>query len=280
MVEIGKINKLTVQKIGSNAVTVVADDEETFNVPLEEFREQPQEGEVVKIFLYKDADRKTIASAKLPYAIAGEFEFLSVTQVSSAGALLDWGLKRKLFLPSKEQTSKIALGDTYLVHVFYDHKTEQVIASMHVDDFLDLDKPTYSMNDEVEILVVKETALGYKVIVDDAYWGLIYHNEIFEHIDFAMRTKAYVKAVREDGKIDIALQPQGFKVVDSISEQIIEELKRRGGYLPMNDKTDSDIIYNTFGCSKKAFKKTLGTLYKQRTITIGDDGIRLNEKGE
>lgn len=280
MVEIGKINKLTVQKIGSNAVTVVADDEETFNVPLEEFREQPQEGEVVKIFLYKDADRKTIASAKLPYAIAGEFEFLSVTQVSSAGALLDWGLKRKLFLPSKEQTSKVALGDTYLVHVFYDHKTEQVIASMHVDDFLDLDKPTYSMNDEVEILVVKETALGYKVIVDDAYWGLIYHNEIFEHIDFAMRTKAYVKAVREDGKIDIALQPQGFKVVDSISEQIIEELKRRGGYLPMNDKTDSDIIYNTFGCSKKAFKKTLGTLYKQRTITIGDDGIRLNEKGE
>lgn len=280
MVEIGKINKLTVQKIGSNAVTVVADDEESFNVPLEEFREQPQEGEVVKIFLYKDADRKTIASAKLPYAIAGEFEFLTVTQVSSAGALLDWGLKRKLFLPSKEQTSKISLGDTYLVHVFYDHKTEQVIASMHVDDFLDLDKPTYNMNDEVEILIVKETALGYKVIVDDAHWGLIYHNEIFEHIDFAMRTKAYVKAVREDGKIDIALQPQGFKVVDNISEQILEELKRRGGYLPMNDKTDSDIIYNTFGCSKKAFKKTLGTLYKQRTITIGDDGIRLNEKGE
>lgn len=280
MVEIGKINKLTVENIGPNMVTVIADDGEAIKVPTEDFKEEPAVGDEVKIFVYKDAERRTIGSAKLPYAIAGEFEFLSVTQVSSAGALLDWGLKRKLFLPSKEQTSNINLGDTYLVHVFYDHKTEQVIASMHVDDFLDLDKPTYAMNDEVEILVVKETALGYKVIVDDAHWGLIYLNEIFEHIDFAMRTKAYVKAVREDGKIDIALQPQGYKVVDNISEQILEELKRRGGYLPMNDKTDSDIIYNTFGCSKKAFKKTLGTLYKQRIITLGEDGIRLNEKGE
>lgn len=278
MVEIGKINKLTVKAIGSKEVTFIADDDEEIKVPAEEFKEMPQEGDVVKIFLYKDANRKTIGSAKFPYAIAGEFEFLSVTQVSSAGALLDWGLKRKLFLPSKEQTSKIALGNTYLVHVFYDHKTEQVIASMHVDDFLGLDQPHYEMNDEVEILVVKETDLGYKVIVDDAYWGLIYHSEIFEHIDFAMRTKAYVKCVREDGKLDIALQPQGYKVVDTISEQILEELKRRDGYLPMNDKTDSDIIYNTFGCSKKAFKKTLGTLYKQRIITIGDDGIRLNDE--
>ena len=124
MVEIGKINKLTVKAIGPKEVTFIADDDEEIKVPAEEFKEMPQEGDVVKIFLYKDANRKTIGSAKFPYAIAGEFEFLSVTQVSSAGALLDWGLKRKLFLPSKEQTSKIALGDTYLVHVFYDHKTE------------------------------------------------------------------------------------------------------------------------------------------------------------
>lgn len=278
MIEIGKINKLTVQSVGQKEVIVISEEGEKFNIPSEEFSEAPQEGDVVKIFLYKDADRKTIGSAKIPYAIAGEFEFLSVVQVSSAGALLDWGLKRKLFLPSKEQTSKLALGGTYLVHVFYDHHTEQVIASMHVDDFLDLDKPSYEMNDEVDILFVKETDLGYKVIVDDAYWGLVYHSEIFEHIDFAMRTKGYVKSVREDGKLDVALQPQGYKVVDAISEQILDELKRRNGYLPMNDKTDADIIYNTFGCSKKAFKKTLGSLYRQRIITIGDDGIRLTEK--
>lgn len=278
MIEIGKINKMTVQSIGQKEIKVLSEDGDTFNIPVEEFKEMPQEGETVKIFLYKDADKKTIGSAKIPLAIAGEFEFLPVVQVSSAGALLDWGLKRKLFLPSKEQTSKLALGGTYLVHVFYDHKTEQVIASMHVDDFLDLDKPNYERNDEVDILFAKETDLGYKVIVDDAYWGLVYHSEIFEHIDFAMRTKGYVKCVREDGKLDVALQPQGYKVVDAISEQILDELKRRNGYLPMNDKTDADIIYNTFGCSKKAFKKTLGSLYKQRIITIGDDGIRLTEK--
>ena len=269
---------MTVRNVGQKEVAVVSEDEEVFNIPIEDFTETPQEGDVVKIFLYKDADKKTIGSAKIPLAIAGEFEFLPVVQVSSAGALLDWGLKRKLFLPSKEQTSKLALGGTYLVHVFYDHHTEQVIASMHVDDFLDLDKPTYKRNDEVDILFAKETDLGYKVIVDDAYWGLVYHSEIFEHIDFAMRTKGYVKCVREDGKLDVALQPQGYKVVDTISEQILDELKRRNGYLPMNDKTDADIIYNTFGCSKKAFKKTLGSLYKQRIITIGDDGVRLTEE--
>lgn len=269
---------MTVRNVGQKEVTVVSEDEEVFNIPTEEFTETPQEGDSVKIFLYKDADKKTIGSAKIPLAIAGEFEFLPVVHVSSAGALLDWGLKRKLFLPSKEQTSKLSLGGTYLVHVFYDHHTEQVIASMHVDDFLDLDKPTYKRNDEVDILFAKETDLGYKVIVDDAYWGLVYHSEIFEHIDFAMRTKGYVKCVREDGKLDVALQPQGYKVVDTISEQILDELKRRNGYLPMNDKTDADIIYNTFGCSKKAFKKTLGSLYKQRIITIGDDGVRLTEE--
>lgn len=278
MIEIGKINKMTVRNVGQKEVTVVSEDEEVFNIPTEEFTETPQEGDSVKIFLYKDADKKTIGSAKIPLAIAGEFEFLPVVHVSSAGALLDWGLKRKLFLPSKEQTSKLTLGGNYLVHVFYDHHTEQVIASMHVDDFLDLDKPTYKRNDEVDILFAKETDLGYKVIVDDAYWGLVYHSEIFEHIDFAMRTKGYVKSVREDGKLDVALQPQGYKVVDAISEQILDELRRRNGYLPMNDKTDADIIYNTFGCSKKAFKKTLGSLYKQRIITIGDDGVRLTEE--
>ena len=118
MIEIGKINKMTVRNVGQKEVTVLSEDGETFNIPAEEFKETPQEGETVKIFLYKDAEKKTIGSAKIPLVIAGEFEFLPVVQVSSAGALLDWGLKRKLFLPSKEQTSKLALGGTYLVHVF------------------------------------------------------------------------------------------------------------------------------------------------------------------
>lgn len=276
--EIGKINKLKVIDITDKGVYLEGGEEGHLFVPNRELQEKPAIGDELDVFVYRNAKRDAVASGIIPYAIAGEFDYLTVNEVSPAGALLDWGIAKDLFLPSREQTNKLKADRSYLVYVYYDEQTRQVIATMNIDKHLGLSKPEYKMNQKVDILVAKENEVGYRVIVDNAHWGIIYHSEIFERVEYGMRTVGYVKNVREDGRMDVALQKQGFRAVDSISSLILDELKKSNGFLPMNDKTDSQIIYDTFGCSKKNFKKSIGTLYNQRLIVIEDGGIRLVEE--
>lgn len=275
--KVGKINKMVVSTIADRGITVEnVETQETLFIHQRNLKNRVEEGEEISVFIYPDAKRELVGTTYLPYAVDGEFDFMTVKSVNAAGALLDWGIEKELFLPNRHQTAKVREGRPYLVYVHYDEQTNQIIATMHLDEHLSKEFPPYETNDEVDILVTKETPLGFQVIVDDKYWGLIYHNEIFERVDFAMRTVGYVKNVREDGKIDVALQPQGyFKVVDELSGRILEELRNNRGFLPFNDKTDSELIYNKFGCSKKSFKKTIGTLYRQRAIVIEEKGIRL-----
>lgn len=273
--EIGKINKLKVIDITDKGVYLEGGEEGHLFVPNRELQEKPAVGDELDVFVYRNAKRDAVASGIIPYAIAGEFDYLTVNEVSAAGALLDWGIAKDLFLPSREQTNKLKADRSYLVYVYYDEQTRQVIATMNIDKHLGLSKPEYKMNQKVDILVAKENEAGYRVIVDNAHWGIIYHSEIFEKVKYGMRTTGYVKCVREDGRIDVALQKQGFRATDSISSLILDELKQNGGFLPFNDKTDSQAIYDTFGCSKKNFKKTIGTLYHQRQILIEEDGISL-----
>lgn len=273
--EIGKINKLKVIDITEKGVYLEGGEEGHLFVPNRELQEKPAVGDELDVFVYRNAKRDAVASGIIPYAIAGEFDYLMVNEVSAAGALLDWGIAKDLFLPSREQTNKLKADRSYLVYVYYDEQTRQVIATMNIDKHLGLTKPEYKMNQKVDILVAKENEAGYRVIVDNAHWGIIYHSEIFEKVKYGMRTTGYVKCVREDGRIDVALQKQGFRATDSISSLILDELKQNGGFLPFNDKTDSQVIYDTFGCSKKNFKKSIGTLYHQRQILIEEDGISL-----
>lgn len=273
--EIGKINKLKVIDITDKGVYLEGGEEGHLFVPNRELQEKPAVGDELEVFVYRNAKRDAVASGIIPYAIAGEFDYLTVNEVSPAGALLDWGIAKDLFLPSREQTNKLKADRSYLVYVYYDEQTRQVIATMNIDKHLGLTKPEYKMNQKVDILVAKENEAGYRVIVDNAHWGIIYHSEIFEKVKYGMRTTGYVKCVREDGRIDVALQKQGFRATDSISSLILDELKQNGGFLPFNDKTDSQVIYDTFGCSKKNFKKSIGTLYHQRQILIEEDGISL-----
>lgn len=277
---IGKINKMIVDSVEEKGIYVRNEENERLFVAERNVKGSPMEGDEVSVFIYTDAKSEPVATLFIPYAVDGEFDFMTVKKVMPAGALLDWGIERDLFLPSREQTAKLREGKSYLVHVHYDENTNQIVASMHLDDYMSTEFPPYKMNDEVDLLVTKETDLGYAVIVDDKYWGLIYHSEIFEKVDFAMRTIGYVKNVREDGKIDVALQKQGYEVVEELSEQIVEALQREGGFLPFNDKTESDLIYNKFGCSKKSFKKTIGTLYRERVIMIEENGIRLQRSNK
>jgi predicted RNA-binding protein (virulence factor B family) len=171
------------------------------------------------------------------------------------------------------------IGEYYLVRIYLDFITDRIVASARPDKFLDNVPPDYQFNQEVEILIAAKTDLGYKVIINNLHWGLLYENEIFGKIHTGLKCKGYVKRVREDEKIDISLYPLGYSKTDETANKILSELEKNNGYLPLNDKTDAEKIYAVFACSKKSFKQAIGALYKKRVISIENDGIRiLNQK--
>ncbi len=282
MLNIGEMNTLKVVRVGGPGYYLDGgDDEGEIFLPKTDVHSDVAVGDELKVFLYRNAKRNALATTHEPSVMPGHFGFLTADQVSTYGALLDWGISSPLFMPSREWKTRIRVGGSYLVYVYYDKETEQIIATMHTERYLDQTQPAYPMNQEVSVLFTDSHPLGYKVIVDDAFKGMVYHNEIFEYVEIGMRTTGYVKYVRADGKIDVALQKQGLSVVNTIDDLIISDLKRNGGFLPVSDKSDPDEIADRFGCSKKAFKKCIGVLYKHRRIAIEEDGIRLlNDKNE
>ena len=275
MIAIGKLNTLKIIRETDKEIILDGQEEGELLLPKREIPLDTITEDEVEVFIYRNAQRKAVATGVYPYVMAGEFDFLTVNETSEAGALLDWGLSRDLFLPAREQKMRVRTDGTYLVYAFYDLNSRQIIATTRIERFLGNTTPEYRMNQEVDLLVVRETEIGYRVIVDNAHWGIIYRSETFQPIDCGLRTKGYVKQVREDGKIDVSLQKQGYKVVDELGEAILEKLQENGGFLPVNDKTSSEKISDLFACSKKSFKKTIGTLYRYQKIVIEEEGIRL-----
>ncbi len=233
----------------------------------------------VEVFVYHDSEDRLIATTEEPYIMVGEFAFLETKMVNRIGAFLDWGITAKdLFVPFAEQRATMCEGGVYLVYAFLDDMTGRIVASSKVDKYLDNTPPQYAVNESVELLVVQETDLGYKVIVENTHWGMVYKNEIFTTIEPGDFVTGYVKKVREDDKLDISLQPVGYRQAvgdGALGERIVAELEKAGGFLPYGDKTDAEVIMQVFACSKKNFKKSIGNLYKSRRIEITPDGIRL-----
>ncbi len=275
MITIGKLNTLKIIKETDKEIILDGQEEGELLLPKRDIPLDAITGDEIEVFIYRNAQRKAVATGVHPYIMAGEFDFLTVEEVSEAGALLDWGLSRGLFLPAREQKMRVRVDNTYLVYVYYDLNSRQIIATARIERFLGNTKPEYKMNQEVDLLVVKETEIGYRVIVDNAHWGIIYRSETFQPVDCGLRIKGYVKQVREDGKVDVSLQKQGYKVVDDLGENILQKLHENGGFLPVNDKTSSEEINDLFGCSKKSFKKAIGTLYRFHKILITDEGVKL-----
>jgi predicted RNA-binding protein (virulence factor B family) len=219
-----------------------------------------------------------IATTAKPLAVAGEFQFMEVKSVNKTGAFLEWGLMKDLLVPFKEQKMPMKEGKWYLVYVHVDHVTKRIVASARIDKYLDNVIPNYTFNQEVDLLVADETEIGYKVIINNTHWGLVYRNEIFQRLEKGDHLKGYIKEVREDEKIDVSLTPLGYQKVEGIANIILESLKAQGGFIAVHDKSDPDLIYSLFRCSKKAFKQAIGSLYKQKLITIEPQGIKLVSK--
>ncbi|MEG1580799.1 MAG: S1-like domain-containing RNA-binding protein [Bacteroidaceae bacterium] len=236
-----------------------------------------QEGDQVEVFVYLDQDERLIATTETPKAEVGDFAFLQVAWINQYGAFLDWGLMKDLFVPFREQKLKMIKDKSYIVHVHIDEVTYRIVASAKIERYLSDEVPPYAIDDEVDVLVWQKTDLGFKVIVDNNYSGLLYENQIFRSIRTGDRMKAYVEQVRPDGKLDISLQRCGKGRIDDFSEVLFARLTEAGGFLPFTDKSEADDIINHFGVSKKTFKRAVGKLYKAKKILLEEEGIKLME---
>ena len=234
-------------------------------------------GDTIDVFVYLDQDERPIATTLTPKAMVGEFAYLKVAWVNQYGAFLDWGLMKDLFCPFREQKMRMVKDNSYIVHVHLDKESYRIVASAKVDKYLSDEMPQYRHGEEVDLLIWQKTDLGFKVIIDNKFGGLVYKDQIFKYIHTGDRMKGYISNVRPDGKIDVTLQPTGKKQTKEFSEILLEYLKENNGLCNLGDKSDAEDIYERFQVSKKTFKKAVGDLYKRHVITLdeGGQGIRL-----
>ncbi len=232
-------------------------------------------GERLDVFVYHDSEDRLIATTLKPRIEVGGFACLKVVAVNHVGLFLDWGLPKDLFLPHSEEKRPLQVGDHCVVHAYLDPRTRRVTATARLDRYLDNTPARYRRGQAVELLVVERTDLGFKVIVDGRHWGLLHKNELIKPLRPGQRTTGYIRELREDGKINLSLQPQGREAADSLSEQILARLRESGGRLALSDKSSPEDIVRQFGVSKGSFKKAIGGLYKQGLIAILDEHIEL-----
>ena len=276
MADIGKLNKLKVLRQLEHGMYLEGEGGNDILLPTKYIPEGTKIDDEVEVFVYRDSEDRIIATNITPKAMVGEFAVLKAVAITKFGAFLDWGLEKDLFVPFKEQKSKMLVGHEYVVAVYLDESTDRVVASAKIGKFLSDETPEFSTNEEVDVLVYAENEVGYNCIINNAHLGILYDNEVFEDLEIGQKLNAFVNKVRpEDGKVDLLIQPSGYAKMDDISKAVLEELKDSGGYIPVSDKSPADKVYERFGISKKNFKKALGALYKQRLIEIEKMGIRL-----
>lgn len=276
MIEIGKYNKLRAIRHTPPGVYLGKDnEEEVVLLPNKYVPKDLEEGQEIDVFIYKDSLDDIVATTLEPKIKLHEFGCLEVVDVNQFGAFLDWGLEKHLMVPYKEQRKTMRPGEYHLVYLLLDNVSERLLATTKIDRYLEKENIEVEAGDKVDLLIGESTETGITVIINNKYKGLLYHNEVFRKIFPGDRTEGYIKQVREDNKIDVSLQQQGFANIDPSADVLLEKLKANGGFLYLTDKSDPEDIMHKMQMSKKTFKKAVGVLYKQRMITIDEDGIRL-----
>ena len=269
--QLGEKQVLTVVKTVDFGVYLGSEKERVL-LPKKQVPAGIEPGDPIEVFLYKDSSDRLIATTNEPKLTLGGLAVLEVLQVGKFGAFMDWGLEKDLFLPFKEQTTKVKPGEKYLVTLYVD-KSERLCASMKVYHHLRTDSP-YQKDDQVKGIVYETSGqFGIFVAVDNQYSALIPRREVFREIPIGTVIDARVTEVKEDGKLDLSVREKGFLQMDKDAELILQNLEERGGVLPFNDKADAELIKEEFGMSKGAFKRAVGRLYKERKIEIRPDSI-------
>jgi predicted RNA-binding protein (virulence factor B family) len=277
MVEVGQYNRLIVKRL-KDAGAYLDDGAEGILLPKRFVPRGTRAGDELTVFIYHDGEDRLIATTQHPTAVVGDFALMKVVGTSSHGAFLDWGLMKDLFVPKSKQISAMRLGGEYLVHVYIDEQTGRAAASQYIEHLLSNEELTVKEKDEVELIIYRQTELGWSVIINKKHIGLLFFSDVFQPLNIGDKVNGTIKTIREDGKIDVAIGKQGYQRVEDEAEKILRLLDNNNGYLPYHDKSDPEVIYNFFGMSKKAFKMTIGKLYKEKKIELTKTGIKKVEE--
>lgn len=275
MAAIGTVNELEVIKEVDFGVYLDGAQHGEILMPKRYVPEGCKVGDRVEAFIYLDSEDRLVATTERPIAMVGEFAKLKVIAVTRVGAFMDWGLPKDLLVPFREQQQKMEEGKSYLVYIYLDDESQRIAGTSKLDKCIDNIPIDYEEGEEVDLIIAAQTELGYKAIIDNSHWGMLFKNEVFQNLKVGQKVKGYIKNIREDDKIDLSLEKAGYEKIDPISESILNKLAANDGFLPLNDKTDPDTIRDIFQISKKNFKKAIGALYKQHIISIDEDGIRM-----
>lgn len=275
MLEIGRHNKLTVLRKVDFGYYLDGLDYGDILMPAKYAASELQAGDEVEVFVYLDSSEKLVATTEKPMAQTGEFAYLKVMKVNDFGAFMDWGITKQLFVPFAEQKVKMEEGHSYLVYIFIDPVTERITGSSKIFRFVDQAPPLIKENALYEGIVWQKTDLGYKIIINHSNSGLLFQNEVYKALHQGDKINVYVKNIRDDGKIDLTLNSNALEKADEVSQIILQKLRENKGFLPLGDHSDPALIMSTLNMSKKNFKKGIGKLYKDRAISIEDNGIYL-----
>ncbi len=278
MADIGKINNLKIVKEVDFGIYLDGGEHGEILLPSRYVPANCKVDEILRVFIYLDSEDRFIATTEEPYAMVGDFALLKVVAVSNVGTFLDWGLPKDLLVPFSEQRPVMEKDKSYIARVYVDKHSNRIVASTRLDRFLEDETGCFQAGEEVDLLICNQTDIGYKAIVNNTHWGVLYFKEVFQSLKRGQRTKGYIKKIRDDNRIDLCLHKPGYNKVDDVTGIILNVLKKEGGFLPVTDKSPPETIYNLFKVSKKTYKKAIGAIYKKKLITIEHNGIKLSKK--
>jgi hypothetical protein len=244
-------------------------------IDVRELPEGAEIGDTLAVSFYLNNNGKLTATTRVPKAKLHQFAKLKVKEVNAVGAFLDWGMPKDLLLPFGEQMRPVKPEQWHLVYIYRNKNDGRVVASSKIDKFLDKTPAHYKVGDQVNLIVHEPSDLGMKVIINHAHSGLIHDYDLHKKLRYGESLQGFIKHIRDDGKIDIALHKVGLAGRDELADKIVQKLKENDGVLAISDKSSPEVIAKIFGVSKKQFKTALGKLYKEQKITIEERLIKL-----
>ncbi len=276
MIKAGRIQTLTVSRISDFGLYLMDDEQNEVLLPNRYTSLTDKEGDTKEVFIYHDSEDRLVATTETPLIKVDEVACLKIVDKNLHGAFLDWGLFGKdLFLPNRNQQGGIIAGRSCIVYAYEDNVTGRCVATTKLKGFVNNEVLTINNGDEVDILVASESEIGFRVIINNRHWGMIYRNQIFRRVEIGDRMKAYVRRITEDNRVDLALQQQGYKEVKNSAETLYDLIDDNGGFLPINDNSDPAEVTRLTQMSKKLFKRSLGVLLKRGDVVPTESGIKI-----
>lgn len=273
--ELGRINDLTILRETSVGLFLGDDKDNEVLLPTKYVPDEWDIDDEISVFVFRDSENRPIATTDTPKIEAGGFALLKVVHNTRVGSFVDWGMDKDLLVPYRHQHEDLVEGESYMVYMWLDAVSDRLIGATKLHPYLRSVKDELNVSQSVEIIFWENTDIGTKVIVNNRFKGMVYSNELFEDVVIGERKRAFVKNIRPDGKLDISLKPLGYAAISDETEKILQILRKNGGQLDLNDKSDPADISAALQMSKKSFKKAIGALYKARQIEISGNGIKL-----